>query len=132
MSQATAAYGIQLKLGATVVPELLTLGDVGGTMDTVEVTAHDGPGWKEFVATLLDAGVIRADFNFVPGNATQIALRTAMTARTLSAMSAVLPNGGPTWTFNAFVTQYRVGTVPVNGHLPLNVLLRPSGAMTFA
>lgn len=131
---ATAAYGIQLKQAGTLVPELTNLSDFGAQFATVDVSAHDGASsFGSMIPTLLSGGVIRATFNFVPGNAQHIALRTAMLARTSAAFSIVLPtSGNPTWTFSAFVTRYRVPGAPVNGQLQLEVELTVDGAFTFA
>src|SRR5262245_29367178 len=110
-TQASSAYGTQLKMGTapgTLIPELTNLTDVGGTFATQDVSAHDGAsGWGSKIPTLLDGGVVRASFNFVPGNAQHIALRTNMLNRTSTAFTVIWPTvGSPTVTFNAFVTRY--------------------------
>ncbi len=131
MTQAISAYAIQLKRGANVVPELTNISDIGGTLNRVDVSAHDGTGWIERVATLLDGGQITAEFNFVAANAQHTGMRSDQTAKTLQSWSVVMPSSGPTWTFSAFVTDYRVGA-PVDGAFPLSVQLTVSGAVTFA
>lgn len=131
-TQAKAAYGIELQIGAVTIPELVSLSDVGAAFGLFDASAHDGDGWVSRIPTLADGGVIRAVFNFVPSNAQQIALRTAMLARTSTLFSVVLLGGGPTWTFNAFVTSYRIPAAPVTGGLQLNVDLQCDGAVHFA
>jgi hypothetical protein len=131
-TQAKAAYGIALKLGTATVPELVSLSDVGGQFGVVETSAHDGNGWTSRIPTLLDGGVVRAVLNFVPADPTQVALKTAMLARASSAMSVVFPGGTPTWTFNAFVTSYRIPTAGVSDPLRLNVDLQVDGPITMA
>lgn len=130
---ATAATGIQLKIASNVIPELRTLSEVGAQFNVVDVSAHDGGDWASKIPTFLDGGTIRATFNFVPGNAQHIALRTAMLGRTSVAMSVVLPTtGNPAWTFNAFVTRYRIPAAPVNGELSLDVELTVDGIVNFS
>ncbi len=131
-TQASAAYGVQLQMVTTPIPELVSLSDVGGAFAVVETSAHDGNGWTSRIPTLLDGGVVRAVVNFVPGNAQHIALRTAMLARASTAFRVVFPNAGPTWTFNAFVTSYRIPAMPVGGVTQLNVDLQVDGPITMA
>jgi hypothetical protein len=132
-TQAAAAYGIQLKQGTTILPELTNLSDFGAQFATVDVSAHDGASsFGSKIPTLLDGGTVRATFNFIPGSAAHIGLRTAMLNRTSTAFSIVLPTtGNPTWTFNAFVTRYRIPGAPVNGQLQLEVELTVDGAFNF-
>jgi predicted secreted protein len=135
-TQASSAYGTQLKMGTapgTLIPELTNLTDVGGTFATVDVSAHDGTsGWGSKIPTLLDGGVVRATFNYVPGNAQHVALRTAMLNRTSTVFTVVWPTtGAPTVSFNAFITRYRIPAAPVNGALVLETELTVDGAVTF-
>jgi hypothetical protein len=67
----------------------------------------------------------------VPGNATQLALRTTMLARTSTAFTVAMPPAGsPLWTFNAFVTSFRIPAAPVSGALQINVDLTIDGVIT--
>jgi hypothetical protein len=130
-TQAIAAYGIQLQIGTVTIPELTNITELGGTFGVVDVSAHDGNGWTSRIPTLLDGGTIRATFNMVPTNPTQVSLKTAMLARTSTAFRVLYPPAGtPMWTFNAFVTNYRVPGAPVNGQLQLNVDLTVDGPIT--
>jgi len=133
-TQASAAFGTSLKIGSNVIPELTNITDVGAGFNTVDVSAHDGAsGFGSKIPTLLDGGTYRATFNYVPGNAQHIALRTAMLNRTSTAFTITWPTtGSPTVTFNAFVTNYRIPGAPVNGQLQLNVDLSVDGAVVFS
>lgn len=54
-----------------------------------------------------------------------------MLARTSLAMSVLYPpSGTPVWTFNAFVTSFRIPSAPVNGALQANVDLTIDGPIT--
>jgi hypothetical protein len=129
-TQALAAYGIQLQMVTTTIPELVNITELGGQFGVVDTSAHDGNGWASKIPTLLDGGTIRATFNFVPTNPQHIALKTAMLARASTAFRVLYPPAGtPMWTFNAFVTNYRVPGAPVNGQLQLNVDLTVDGVI---
>ena len=132
-TQATAATGVQVKLGAAVIPELRNATDIGITFAMVDVTAHDGSGWSSDIPTLKRGKPITLEMNFVPSNVTHQALFTAALNRTSTAFSVVLPTtGNPTWTFNAFVGDIGIPATPVDGALPLRVVITPDGPMTIA
>jgi hypothetical protein len=129
---ATAATGTQVKIGAVVIPELRNASEIGMTFAMAEVTAHDGNGWSSSIPTLKRGSPITLDINWVPSNTQHIALLTAAQNRTSTAFSVVYPTvGNPTWSFNAFVGTFTVPSVPVDGALPLRVIIAPDGAMTF-
>lgn len=130
-TQAIAAYGIACQIGTTTIPELVSISELGGQFGTVDVSAHDGAGWVSKIPTLLDGGNVRLVMNFVPANAVQASLKTAMLARASTAFRVLYPPAGsPIWTFNAFVTNFRVPGAPVNGQLQLNVDLTVDGPIT--
>jgi hypothetical protein len=130
---ATAATGTQVKIAGTVIPELRNASEIGMTFAMAEVTAHDGNGWSSSIPTLKRGSPITLDLNYVPGNAQHAALLTAAQNRTSTAFTVIFPTAGnPTWTFNAFVGTFTVPSVPVDGALPLRVILTPDGTMTFA
>jgi hypothetical protein len=132
-TQAIAATGIVLNMAGTPVPEVTNLSEVGAQFNVVDVSAHDGGNWASKIPTLLDGGTIRVSANFVPANAQHVALRTAMINRVSTAFTVRFPNvGATTWSFNAFVTRYRIPSAPVNGALPLEFELTVDGAITFA
>lgn len=131
---AIAATGVSLTFAGTAVPELTNISDLGGTATLVDVTAHDTSGhWSARIPTFLDGGTVRVDANYVPGNTVHQAIWTAFLARTSSAITVVLPDASTmTYSFNAYVTAYRVPTMPVNGVLPLHFELTVDGAVGMA
>ena len=72
-SKAAAAIGIALKKGDAASPEVFTtIAEVrtikwdNYKLDTVEVTNMDSPDfYKEYIPTLLDAGELSADVNYL-------------------------------------------------------------------
>jgi len=144
MTSAIAAYGTLLKLGAgettttetfTTVAEVRDISGPGLSVGTADVSAHDGAGWREFVATLKDAGEVTFTLNFVPGNATQsysAGLIKNLVDKTLRNFQLVFPTASPTtWTFAAYVTNFEP-SAPVDGELSADVTLKISGAPTLA
>ena len=130
---AKSANGTQLKLAGTLVPEVRNITDVGFSTGLTDVTAHDGAGWGVSIPTLKRGKPITVDMNWVPGNATHAALLAAALAGTSVAITIILPvASNPTWTFNAFVSDFTMPNAPVEGGLPLRLTLSPDEAMSFA
>jgi predicted secreted protein len=140
MTSALAAFGTLLKMGngVTTTAETFTtiaeVKDISGpslSLNTVDVTAHDGSGWRDFVATLLDGGEVTFEVNYVPTNATHnntAGLIKMMTGRTLRNYQLVFP-GPTTWTFPAYVTGFEPAA-PVDGALTASVTMKISGQPT--
>jgi len=130
---AKSANGTLLKVAGTTVPEVRNITDVGFSTGLTDVTSHDGGGWGVSIPTLKRGKPITVDANWVPGNAQHQALLTAALAGTSLAITIVLPvTGNPTWTFNAFVSDFSMPNAPVEGALPLRFILSPDEAMAFA
>lgn len=132
-TQATAATGTIVRIGGAIIPELRNATDIGMTFAMADVSAHDGIGWASSIPTLKRGKPITLEINYVPGIAAHIALFTAAQTRASTAFTVTLPTtGNPTWTFNAFVGDIGIPAIPVDGALPLRVILTPDGVMAFA
>jgi hypothetical protein len=132
-TQAVAATGTIVKIAGTAIPELRNASDIGMSFAMAEVTAHDGNGWSSSIPTLKRGKPITLDLNWVPGNAQHAALLAAAQNRASTAFQVVYPtSGNPTWSFSAFVGDFGVPGVPVDGPLAIRVIITPDGAMTFA
>ena len=76
---AISAFGTLLKVGDgggtevfTTIAEVKEISGPSISVDTVELTTHSSSGaWKEYLPTLIDAGEVTFDVNFIPTNATQ-------------------------------------------------------------
>jgi Phage tail tube protein, TTP len=131
-TQATAATGTLLKMTGTIVPEVTNLADIGMAFTMVDVSSHDSNGWSSSIPTLKRGKPITVEMSYIPSNATHQALFLAAQTRASTAFSVTLPTtGNPEWTFNAFVGDIGIPAVPVDGALPLRVILTPDGPMTF-
>ncbi|MFA5162091.1 MAG: phage tail tube protein [Elusimicrobiales bacterium] len=140
MSEAISGFGTKLKMGDGASPEVFSdiaavskVGGPGVSLDTIDVTADDSPGgYKEYAAGLLDAGEIKLELNFLPANASQTGLLTALTSRAAKNFKLVFPDtANTTWSFSAFVTNFEPDA-PVDGKLAASVTLKITGQPTLA
>ena len=132
-TQAVAATGTIVTIGAVPIPELRNATDIGMAFAMVDVSAHDGSGWASSIPTLKRGKPITLEMNYVPSDPADQALFTAAQTRASTAFTVVLPTtGNPTWTFSAFVGDIGIPAVPVDGALPLRVIITPDGSMSFA
>jgi predicted secreted protein len=119
-SQAFAPIGSKLQLtipvGSPAVPTLTTIAEIqniqrsGSKSDLVDVTNMQSTGgYREYLATLRDAGDVSFTGNYIPNDATQAALQGLFDSATLTACAIILPPGPGyttslgTWSFNAYV-----------------------------
>jgi predicted secreted protein len=140
-SQAIAGYGTKLKMGDGGGPEtfteILEVGDIDGPSpewDEVEVTTHSSAvagRYKEFLTTLIDSGEVSFPINYVPSDATHIALRTVFLAGTKRNWQIVLPGNVQTISFAAYVKSGPL-KFPTNEQIMQELTLRISGAITFS
>jgi hypothetical protein len=132
-TQAVAATGTIVTIGAVPIPELRNATDIGMAFAMVDVSAHDGLGWASSIPTLKRGKPITLEMNYVPSDPAHQALFTAAQTRASTAFTVVLPTtGNPTWTFSAFVGDIGIPAVPVDGALPLRVIITPDGSMSFS
>lgn len=135
MSEAVAGFGALLKRGDGGAPEVFTpIAEVTGisgpalSQETAEVTHHESPGgFGEMIGTILRAGEVTLELNFIPINVTQKNLRTDLVNKTLRNFKIVFPDpAATTWSFSALVTSFEV-TEPVDDKLGASVTLSISG-----
>jgi hypothetical protein len=141
MTSAISSFGVLVKKGDGGSPEVFAtiaeLLDIEGPsleLDTEEVTSHASTdGWAEYIGTILDAGEVTFDVNYVPTNATHNAstgLIKDMVNRTKRNFQIVFSDSGnTTWAFTALVTKMGPAA-PVRGALRGSVTLRITGKPT--
>lgn len=135
-TSAISSHGTLLKVGDGADPEIFTtiaeVKDISGpamTLNMEDATSHDSGGWREEIATLLEAGDISFDINYTSG-ATQSVLETAQYARERLNFEMVFPFTVPvTKAFSGYVTSFDY-SAPVEGILTASVTIRVSGAIT--
>jgi hypothetical protein len=141
MSNAVSAYGTLLKIGDGGGTEVFTtLAEVksieGPTMETdiVDVTTHSSAAsgaFREKLATLIDAGEVTFDLNFVPGDRQHTQLRTDQLARTKRNFEIWYPGSvSADIEFQAVVTNFPL-SFPVDGPMESSVTLTITQAPTF-
>ena len=143
MSNAISAFGTLLKIGDgggsenfTTIAEVTNISGPGFALETTEVTNHSSTGgWREYIATLLDAGEVSFDINFIPTEATHSyssGLIKDMVNKTKRNFKLVFPNAGnTTWTFSAFVTSFEPAAA-TDAQLSASVTLKITGQPTLS
>ncbi|MGO9641165.1 MAG: phage tail tube protein [Candidatus Acidiferrales bacterium] len=135
MSQAFAPRGTQLQHspdGATYtkVTEVKKIQSSGSKADMADVTNMDSPSsYREFLATLVDAGEITLDTNFVPGDPVQQALAADFDNQTLGYYKIVLPGALGNASFRAYVTS-KDFDLPIANEGTRALKLKITGPMT--
>jgi predicted secreted protein len=138
---AISGYGTLLKRGDGGAPETFTtVGEVrsisGPSMETDEadVTTHSSAAqgaFREFILTLIDAGTVEFETNYVPSDPTHIGLRTDFLARTKRNWQIVLPGSIQTISFAAYVKTIPF-EFPVDDAMMQKITLRCTGAPAFS
>lgn len=135
-TSAVSSHGTFLKVGDGADPEVFTtiaeVKDISGpamSLNMEDATSHDSGGWREEIATLLEAGDISFDVNYI-GDTTQNVLETAQYDRERLNFQMVFPlTPAVTKGFSGYVTSFEFGA-PVEGILTASVTIRVSGAVT--
>lgn len=113
----------------TSIPEVFNIEPPADEATEIDVT-HLTSTAMEFKFGLSDNGAVTCEMNYVHNDATQEALRTDKTNKTLRNFQIVYPDSVETHAFAAYVTQFRINGVPVNERLTATAVLRISGAVT--
>lgn len=132
-----SAFGTALTKGTYPGVEVAQVTNISGlsiSLDTVDVSEHDGDGWEEHVATILRSGTVTLDIVYDPNDATHKnangGLLYDMTQRVAGTWNLVFPTT-PTkyFAFAAYVTGF-TPSAPVDGALTASVTLKPTGLVT--
>jgi predicted secreted protein len=124
--------------GFTTIAEVKKVDFTGGKADTADVTNMDSTGaYREFLPTLLDAGELSFDGNYL-GNVdtTQAELQSTFDSQVLSNWKIVLPTppgeltSRGTWTFKAYVTSFDP-QFPTDKEASFTAKLKITGPRTF-
>lgn len=132
---AIAAFGAVLARAGNAIAELTKIGPPKLKLDTAEVTSHQSANaYREFIGTLLDAGEVSIEGNFIVGDTNgQIGLITDMEAKTVQSFLLTFPTAiTSTWTFSALVTAFEVGDMNHDGTLTFSATLKITGRPVLA
>ncbi len=141
-SGAKRALGTKLKLGNagspetfTAVAEIISLQQSGKKIDLIDVTNMDSAAvngliFREFIGGLADGGELNFTANYIPGNSSQEAFRTAFDG-VLHNWQIVLPSSLGTWSFAGFVNSDDKDYA-IDKQLSFSGKIKISGPDTFA
>lgn len=132
-----SSFGTALTKGAYPGVEVAQVTNISGlnvSLDTTDVSEHDGTGWEEHVATILRSGTVTIDIVYDPDNATHKnasgGLLYDLANRVNGTWNIVYPTTPVKYiTFTGFVTGF-TPSAPVDGALTASVTLKPTGAVT--
>lgn len=140
-TQAISAYGTLLKRGDggapetfTTVPEVRSISGPSTETDEAEVTTHSSAAagaYREFILTLIDAGSIEFDINYVPTDAVHIGVRSDFANRTKRNWQLVLPGSVQTISFTGYVKTFSL-EFPTDDAVTAKVSIRLTGSVTFS
>lgn len=137
-SAAIAAFGLVFQRSTdgsvyTTIGEVVDPTPPPLTGETTDVTHEESPGgFREYLATLRDAGEPTFTINFDPSGATHAAhtsLLTDLVNGTLQYWKVVYPGSVASWSFRGIVTSFEP-EAPMDGALRASVTIRTSGQPT--
>lgn len=143
MSNAIAAINTFLKAGDggapetfTTIAEVRSLGGPQMVVQVIDVTNHSSAvPWREFVATLLNGGVISFMVNFNPVDPTQDfnsgLLKYFATRQKKNYKLVMTDPGATTFSFAGYVTKFNFN-YPVDGVIEATVEIQLTGQPTLA
>lgn len=125
------AFGTKFNWNGVEVAALTSINGIELSVDTVDVTTHQSvDNFKESIPGLIDAGEVAVEGLFRTDDVSgQQAMLADLTARVTRAASIVFPNNA-TWSFNAFVTNLKIGDAPVDGAIPFSATVKVTGKPT--
>jgi Lambda phage tail tube protein, TTP len=144
-SQAFAGRASHLQRGDGNTPtetfvailELKKISRTGSKADLADVTNMDSGVYREYLPTLLAAGEIAFEGNYIPNDTTQQDLQTDFDTQRLGNWKIALPPAGTytvtqgTWTFKAYVTALEVPDLQVDKEATTSGKLTITGAPSF-
>lgn len=141
MTQAISAYGTLLKRGDggspetfTTVPEVRSISGPSMETDEADVTTHSSAAlgsFRQFILTLIDAGAVEFDMNYVPSDPVHIGIKNDFLGRTTRNWQLVLPGSIQTISFTGYVKTFPF-EFPVDDAITAKVSIRLTGAPTFS
>lgn len=117
--------------------EVVSFGLPDDEVEEVEVTHLKSPNRRrEFISGLQDGGEVEVTLNYVPGSATDAAIRAAKAAGDVRAIRFIIPDtdGTPDWQIDTFgfVKGYARGPIAAGDKIEATVRIRVTGAQTEA
>lgn len=116
---------------ADVIPNVVSISDVGGEVDEVEVTDLDSGEYKEFIATYKDGGSIDVVLNLVtPEKAEKFKAAFDDSAYRMFGIAYPGVLSPMSCQFKGFIKSYKVTGISSDGTLQASCSIRVSGKYT--
>jgi predicted secreted protein len=121
----------------TKVAEVLSITPPSPTRDTIDTTSHDSVGdYREFIASLIDAGEGSILINHNPGSADDTRLQAAFASGEVITFALDLnkPGGGTQQrtSGSCIVTNYAPADVVIDDKMTATLTIKVSGPLVFA
>jgi predicted secreted protein len=118
------------------VAEVLSITPPSASRDTIDTTTHDSTGdYREFIASLIDAGEATVLVNHNPGSEDDAAIQTAFTDGDLIAFAVDLNKPGSATqartSGSCIVSQYAPADVVIDDKMTATLTLKVSGPLVF-
>lgn len=114
-----------------IVPNVVSISDVGGEVDEVEVTDLDSGEYKEFIATYKDGGSIDVVINLVtPEKAEKFKEAFDDSAYRMFGIAYPTVLAPMSVQFTGFIKSYKVTGISSDGTLQASCSIRVSGKFT--
>lgn len=136
-TQGTTGFGTLLKIGNgatvevfTTIAEVRNISGPGLTLNVTDATHMQSPApYEEILPTIISAGEVTFDVNFLPANTQHKALKTDMENRTKRNFQLVFPNTGATkWSFAGYIVKYQP-SAQVTSVLSASIAIRISAGV---
>lgn len=113
------------------ISEIKKMSFTGSKLDLADVTNVQSGTYREFLPTLLDAGEISFEGNYIPGDSTQDVLNTAFTNALKQNFQVLFPNGNGNIQFAGFVVSVE-RTIEVDKALTIAGRIKITGPITLS
>lgn len=120
----------------TKITNVVSLTPPSPTRDTIDTTDHDSSGdFREFIASLIDAGEASITINYVPGSTGDVLLTSMLGTGTVRAFAIDLNSATATqWRVSGsgIVTSYVPSDVVIDDKMTATVTIKVSGPLVQA
>jgi predicted secreted protein len=131
----SSSFGTKLKIAASVVAKLKSIGGINIKRGVTDVTTHDSADeYREFIAGLKDGGEVPMAGILVPTDTDgQNALQAALESGAVTAFVIEFPTAiGYSWSFNGIVTAFGTTQAELEGAVGMEATIKVSGKPTLA
>ena len=134
MPDPVGAINTLLKTDGVLVAEVRSINGLSLSVKSVDTTSHSSlTPWSRATPTLLDAGDLTFEINYIPTDPTHnnsSGLLSFLTNRTTKSWTLTFPDSGATtWGFDGFISKFDM-TAPVDNVLTAKITITATGQPT--